>query len=417
MSAGPTTRETGNREPGPVMRANPRPAPLLFLAPATGGGHLAAATAVAQAVERRYPGRYAPVICDPLAWPGSAWPARLLAGCYGYLIRYLPLLWGLLYRATDSPLGARLAQRAATSCTQRVVTGAVAACQPALIVSFHPLTGQAAIRARDAAAAVATVVTVITDLGPPHATWTAPEADWVVPASQAGVPVAAPFLAGPPGAAERAARRGQLGHPGASFLVLLVGGAEGAGKLARRAAAIVRRLPDVDVAVICGRNRLLRRRLGRLAARYGGRLSVHGFVTDMASWLRAADVVATKAGPATIAEAACCGTAMVLTCHLPGQERNNVGIVTGAGAGVYWPRISQLTAGIGRLREDIATLASMRAAAARLARPLAADRIATLIAELAAPAAPGSPAAPAAPAGAAIGDQPRSLVVSDGHDG
>ncbi len=389
--------------PAPAGQAGGR-VPLLFLTSATGGGHRAAATAVAEALGRRYPGRYAPVICDPLAGPGSGWLSRWIAGGYGWVIRYAPRLWGLLYRATDSPRAARLVHRAAAFPVGRVVAEAVAARRPALIVSFHPLTGQAAIRARDADGALTPVVTVITDLGPPHATWTCPEVDRIVPASATGVPVGSGFLAAPPGSAELAAQRRRLGHPGASFLVLLVGGAEGAGRLARRAAAIVRRLPEVDVAVICGRNRLLRRRLARLAARHRGRLSVHGFVNDMGSWLRAADVVATKAGPATIAEAACCGTAMVLTCYLPGQERNNVGLVTGAGAGVYWPRVGQLAAGIGRLREDTTALALMRAAAARLARPRAADEIADLLAELA--------------GGVFRADRrPRSLVLSGGHDG
>jgi 1,2-diacylglycerol 3-beta-galactosyltransferase len=357
--------------------------PLLFLTSATGGGHRAAAAAVAEAVERQYPGRYAPVVCDPLAGPGSAWLLRWITCGYGWLIRYAPWLWGLLYRATDSRPAARLMQWAVACLAGRMVMDAVAACRPAVIVSFHPLTGQAAIRARDAAAPTAPAVTLITDLGPPHATWTWPRADRIVAASAVGVPVGSQFLAAPPGPAERAMRRRRLGHPDAEFLVLLVGGAEGAGKLARQAAAIASRLPDVDVAVICGRNRILRLRLGRLSARYRGRLSVHGFVTDMGGWLRAADVVATKAGPATIAEAACCGTPIVLTGHLPGQERGNVGFVTRAGAGAYWPRASQLADGIARLRADTATLASMRAAAARLARPEAADKIAAQLAELA----------------------------------
>jgi 1,2-diacylglycerol 3-beta-galactosyltransferase len=264
-----------------------------------------------------------------------------------------------------------------------MVMDAITATRPAVIVSFHPLTGQAAIWARDAVAPATPVVTVITDLGASHATWTWPRADRIVAASAVGVPVGSQFLAAPTGPAERARQRRRLGHPTATFLVLLAGGAEGAGRLARQAAAIADRLPDADVAVICGRNRLLRLRLGRLSARYRGRLSVHGFVTDMGGWLRAADVVATKAGPTTIAEAACCGTAIVLTGHLPGQERGNISFVTGAGAGAYWPRVSQLADGIARLRADTATLASMRAAAARLARPEAADKVAALLAELA----------------------------------
>lgn len=365
------------------MRANSGRTTLLFLTSATGGGHRAAAAAMAEAVERQYPGQYAPVVRDPLAGPGSAWLLRWTAGGYGWLIRYAPWLWGLLYRATDSLIVARLMQRAVACLAGRMVISAVAACRPAVIVSFHPLTGQAAIRARDAAAPAAPVVTMITDLGPPHATWTWPRADRIVAASAVGVPVGSEFLAAPPGPAERAMQRRRLGHPAAKFLVVLAGGAEGAGQLRRQAAAIAGRLPDVDVAVICGRNRILRLRLSRLSARYRERLSVHGFVTDMSGWLRAADVVATKAGPATIAEAACCGTAMALTGHLPGQERGNVGFVTGAGAGAYWPRVRQLVDGIGQLRADTATLASMRAAAARLARPDAADKVAALLAEMA----------------------------------
>jgi 1,2-diacylglycerol 3-beta-galactosyltransferase len=377
LPAEPTTRATSGEKAGPVTHADARPISLLFLTSATGGGHQAAAAAVAEAMERQYPGRYAPVLCDPLTGPGSAWPLRWVTSGYGWLIRYVPWLWGLLYRATDSRLAARLVHGALAWPAGRTVQEAVDAHRPAVIVSFHALTGQAAIRARVAGTPV---VTIITDLGPPHATWTWPPADRIVAASQVGVPVGSQFLTDQflpdrslPDSPDREER-------GAHFMVLLIGGAEGAGKLARQATAIADRLPDVDVAVICGRNRLLYR---RLAARSGGRVRVHGFVSDMGTWLRAADVVATKAGPATIAEAACCGTAMMLTGYLPGQERDNVGLVTSAGAGVYWPRPSRLAEGIARLRANPTELASMRVASARLARPEAADKVAALLAELA----------------------------------
>ena len=356
---------------------------------------------MAEAVRCRYPGRYTPVIRDPLADPGSARALRWAVKGYGPVIRYAPWLWGLLYRATDSQLGARLLQSAVSRMARRLVTEMIADHQPALVVSFHPLTSQAAIRARDEAAPAAPVVTVITDFGTPHASWTRPKADRIVPASAVGIPVGSRFLDGPLDPGERADQLQRLGHPHAKFLILLAGGAEGAGRLARRAGALVRALPDVDVAVICGRNHRVRRRLSRLSARYGGRLSVHGFVSDLGAWLRAADLIATKAGPGTIAEAASCGTPMVLTCHLPGQESGNAGLVTRAGAGTYWPQVSQFTAGIARLRDDSARLAVMRSAASHLARPDAAGRIAALLAELAEDA----------------GEPDRQLVLAGGHRG
>ena len=152
--------------------------------------------------------------------------------------------------------------------------------------------------------------------------------------------------------------------------------------MARRAAAILRRFSDVHVVVVRGRNTALKRRLDRLALRSGGRLTVTGFVDNMSDWLRCCDLVVTKAGPGTIAEATCCGTPLLLTAHIPGQEKGNSEIVTGAGAGLRVPDVRRLVAEIGRLRRDRDAIEAMGAAAARLGRPDAAGHTARLIADL-----------------------------------
>jgi 1,2-diacylglycerol 3-beta-galactosyltransferase len=163
----------------------------------------------------------------------------------------------------------------------------------------------------------------------------------------------------------------------------VTGGGEGSGGIARRVSALIRHFDDIEVVAICGRNHRARHKLAKLAARSAGRLTVHGMTTSIAGWLRRADVVATKAGPGTIAEATCCGAALLLTSHLPGQEDGNVELVVTAGAGRYVPRVTDLLREIARLRADPAALEAMRAASARLARPRAAAETAALIAELA----------------------------------
>ncbi|HEX3713948.1 MAG TPA: glycosyltransferase, partial [Trebonia sp.] len=126
-----------------------------------------------------------------------------------------------------------------------------------------------------------------------------------------------------------------------------------------------------------------RRGRGRLARRAGrGRLTAHGFVGNMADWLRCADIVVGKAGPGTIAEATCCGAPLVLTSFVPGQEKGNAQFVTGAGAGVYAPRPRQLAAEVSRLRRDPGALAAMRDASVQVSRPGAAADIARFIAGL-----------------------------------
>jgi len=377
------------------------PMPLLFLIGDTGGGHRSAATAVAQALDRLVPGHFEPVIFDPLRGPDVPRLLRWFAGLYGPCIRLTPWLWLLFWQASGSPSVLRWVRRTLMAPVYDCVAGAVAACGPALVVAFHPMTANPAVRVREASGALLPVVTVVTDLITAHLSWRDAGADRIVVPSaaiaescardgipadrclQLGLPVAAEFCRPPLSDAERAKLKAELGLR-AEFLVVLTGGGEGSGGLRRRATAILKQVDNVDVAVICGRNRALKRRLTRLAGRRDdGRLSVHGFVGNMADWLRCADIVVGKAGPGTIAEATCCGAPLVLTSFVPGQEAGNAEYVTSAGAGVYAPRPKQLTAEIGRLRQDKAALAAMRAASARTGRPGAAEGIALLLARTA----------------------------------
>jgi 1,2-diacylglycerol 3-beta-galactosyltransferase len=382
------------------------PLPLLFLIGDTGGGHRSAAAAVAQALERLLPGQFVPVICDPLRGPDVPRMLRWFAGLYGPCIRLTPWLWWLFWRTTDSPRVLGAVRRTVMAPVYGSVTRATAACRPALIVAFHPMTADPAVRARDLTGPLAPVITVITDLVTAHLSWRDAAVDRVVVPSQEmaveyakgagetkravdedryvplGLPVGAEFCQPTLGEAERRELKRELGLSG-NFLVVLTGGAEGSGGLRRRAAAILRQVDDVDVAVICGRNRWLNRRVARLAGRSGrGRLSAHGFVGNMADWLRCADIVVGKAGPGTIAEATCCGAPLVLTSFVPGQEKGNAEFVTGSGAGVYAPRPRQLAAEVGRLRRDSSALAAMRDASVQVSRPRAAADIARFIASL-----------------------------------
>lgn len=426
------------------------PLPLLFLIGDTGGGHRSAAAAVAQALERALPGRFVPVICDPLRGPDVSRPLRWFAGLYGPCIRLTPWLWWLFWRASDSPRMLRTVRRTIMAPVYGSVARAAEAYRPALIVAFHPMTADPAVRARarSRGGALPPVITVITDLITAHRSWRDAAVDRVIVPSEEiaarcakdgwpdghclplGLPVATEFCQPPLGEAERKDLKRELGIDG-DFLIVLTGGAEGSGGLRRRAAAIVRHVEGVDVAVICGRNKALKRRVTRLAhrterraargtagqagaragrgpdTRPGRRLSsralsrrlpriarrrvvrpgssslaVHGFVGNMADWLRCADVVVGKAGPGTIAEATCCGAPLVLTSFVPGQEKGNTEFITGAGAGVYAPKPRQLIDEISRLRGDPDALAAMRKAAIRVSRPRAATDIARFLAGL-----------------------------------
>ncbi|MBO0825593.1 MAG: hypothetical protein J2P27_17335 [Actinobacteria bacterium] len=386
--------------------------PLLFLISDTGGGHRSAAQAVGEALERHFPGQFEPVLADPLTGPGTPPGMRWFVSLYAPLIRLTPWLWHVSWRFSNRPLGLSIMYKTAFAPARTTVTRAIDACRPAAVVAFHGMVTRPAVLARQRMMLPPVpILTVITDLVTAHRAWREPRVDQIAVPSPAvgrscqadgyppgrctdtGLPVSAAFTAPPATESERLALRGALGAVPDRFLVVLTGGAAGAGKLYPKAMALVRSLADVTVVTVCGRNDQLLRKLTRQARWYGDRLLPLGFVTNMADWLRCADAVVTKAGPGTIAETLCCGTPLLLTSYLSGQEKGNAEFVVSAGAGRWVPRMTELLGAVRDLRDDPKLLGQMRVAAARIGRPDAAAAVARLIADLAAPPVGGLVAA------------------------
>jgi len=108
--------------------------------------------------------------------------------------------------------------------------------------------------------------------------------------------------------------RRKLGIDAAAPTVLLMGGAEGSGRIEAVLEALSSMQPDLQTIAITGRNEQLRRRLTR---RLGSASRVLGYVSNVAEWMAAADVIVTKAGSMTVMEAMQSGLPMVLTGSLP----------------------------------------------------------------------------------------------------
>jgi 1,2-diacylglycerol 3-beta-galactosyltransferase len=60
----------------------------------------------------------------------------------------------------------------------------------------------------------------------------------------------------------------------------------------------------------------------------------YNFVTEMGSFMRAADCILSKAGGLTVSEALACGLPLILVDVIPGQETGNANYVASGNAGV-----------------------------------------------------------------------------------
>jgi 1,2-diacylglycerol 3-beta-galactosyltransferase len=161
-------------------------------------------------------------------------------------------------------------------------------------------------------------------------------------------------------------------------LVLVMGGGAGMGRVGGMSVAVSKQLADVgakaQMAVIAGGNERLRKRLAGTA--WPLPVTVLGLTDRVADWMAAADVLLTKAGPGTIAEAACLGVPTLLTGFVPGQEEENVAWAERNGGAVFEPRPKRAAALVERWLRSPDELEALSARMREMGRPEASSVIA-----------------------------------------
>jgi len=238
------------------------------------------------------------------------------------------------------------------------------------------------------------LITVITDLGKVHESWLMPEADAVVvPAREVyeravsrGVPPYRLRMLGQPihprfedVTATKAEIRKQLKLPANQFVTLLMAGGEGGGKLLTTTLALAKAKLNSHFIVVCGRNAALQTKLQEMAP---PNMTVLGYTDEIPLLMRAADLLVTKAGPGSLAEANVAQVPVVVYDYVPGQERGNVDFVRHNGIGVVALTTSQVVSAVRTLIHSPQRLTEMRRRQEEVAPHESARRIAALIAQV-----------------------------------
>jgi 1,2-diacylglycerol 3-beta-galactosyltransferase len=120
---------------------------------------------------------------------------------------------------------------------------------------------------------------------------------------------------------------------------------------------------EYQMIVVCGKNEVVQKQLKSRQWPSNVNVVVNGFVANMDDWMVAADLMVTKAGPGTIAEAAIVGLPCMLSGFLPGQEEGNVPYVINAGYGDFSRDPTKISAKVTEWLGDAELVAKMSAAA------------------------------------------------------
>ncbi|MDD9950654.1 MAG: glycosyltransferase [Zetaproteobacteria bacterium] len=377
---------------------HPQPKKILILSSNTGGGHRASALALQAAFAQSLPPTCEIQIVD--FWVDLAQGQFVhMPKQYAFLAKH-PWLWKLSYEVTRTRAGHFALKSYLNAFAHHSIRRAFEKIQPELIVSVHPLVNDISQRVlrkmyQKRPQDKPHYVTVVTDLGSAHPAWFHPEVDKTyVPsgrvfqdALQAGVAPEKIIQLGLPirkafwsvGMEQKAAKE-HLGLDPHKALVLLIGGGDGVGNLSNTAKAIAAQLAgtpqatQTQLAVICGNNLTLRHRLQQHA--WPLATTIHGFTHNLDEWMSAADILATKAGPGTIAESLIRGLPLLLTSFLPGQEKYNVDYVLQHGLGVFADRPQNIAQITSQWLQQPQQLQKMSERAREIARPRAALDIA-----------------------------------------
>jgi len=324
--------------------------------------------------------------------------SRVVSEGYLQMVKTIPKMYGYMYlqaeRATEvGPFRLWAHQFTAGNLRPLLLEE-----RPDVVVCTHAFPCGAMVEYKRAYPDAPPVVGVVTDFAV-HAFWIHPEVDAYAVATDAmrdvmiargiaperiavtGIPVDPRF--GTIGES-REALRARLDLPADRKIVLMMGGGLGMGPIVTMMRALAGSREPVCAVVIAGRNPKLRMRV--LAAAHGLDYPVRvlPFVDNVHEYMHAADVLLTKPGGLTTAEALVAGVPMVLFKPLPGQEERNVRYLTEKRAAVRAKTPAELERAVRELIENPARTGKMAAAVREIARPDAAAEIAAIVRRLAA---------------------------------
>lgn len=355
---------------------------VLFLMSDTGGGHRAAAEAIRDGLYAKYgEDKIDAELLD--VFKASRFPLNHFPEFYPWLINKSKGSWGLGYKISNTRRRVAFISRTMYAANARRFKEIARENPVDVVVCVHSLLTRPSLKAWETLPERPPFITIVTDLVSTHNFWYDKKADFTMVPTQAafdrgiqygmpaakmkitGLPVNPAFIEKLEGQEQS---RTKLGWEQGKVTILMVAGGDGMGPLWETARAINALKRDIQLVVVAGRNANLKEKLDH--AQWNQPTHIYPFVTNMPQLMDAADIIVTKAGPATITEAAIAGLPMILMDAIPGQEDGNVEYVIENNAGAWAPEPQEVAHYIQVwLDEGIEALKEKAQNAKRIARP------------------------------------------------
>ncbi|MFH0827224.1 MAG: glycosyltransferase [Candidatus Omnitrophota bacterium] len=360
---------------------------ILITYASAGAGHFKAAQAVYQHLKKNGPTNELAFV-DALKMTDGVF-RFFYKRSYSFLIRHTLFVWHLLFCLTDFKPASCLIRSVGfiiNYCYSRRFIRFLLKEQFDCIFSTHFFPAEIAAHLKKKKKIKSRLVTLITDFGV-HGYWVSEGTDHYLVAAEAtkrklikkgvipdlitisGIPVDRSFLE----PCDKTLLHEKFHTDKNRFTVLIAAGSFGIGPIE----ALVDLLDkEVQILVVCAENRRLYDSLKQKGYRL---VHVFGFVNYMAELMSLSQLIVTKAGGMTIAESLSKGLVPIFMMAIPGQERENVQVLSHYGIGSYTRNIARLREVIMDFKEHPQKLDAIKANFDRIKKPHALEEISRVI--------------------------------------
>lgn len=364
------------------------PKKVLFITAPIGSGHIRAAEAIKKSLTDLQPGIDAKIvnIFDFISFAlGNA-----ILKSYLKVLKYIPKAYGMAYGLGNTNKLALIGREFVSRYMSARMENFLMKYDPSAIVCTHATpAGMVAQLAKQGKLRIPSIA-AITDFTV-HRLWVYPEidyyfvahegmrdmlADWGVTYSKScavGIPVDKEFSEICPG------QRGINVDDESLKTILIMGGGAGVFPMDRIILACDQLNVNFRIFAVTGNNKSMFKRLCELQPRLNHQTEVFGFVNNVHELMATSDLLISKPGGMTIAEAACVGLPMIIFKPIPGQEEANTRYLEEKKAAIKAESLQDIEKLMQRLLQQSHELTLLKQNARRLSNPAAAQQIAEYI--------------------------------------
>lgn len=354
---------------------------ILVIHATAGAGHKKAAEAIYHGIQAKMPCEV--VLADALDYSNPVFKFTY-PNCYTYIVSHMPWLWAVVFAVLDIPAlqsVMRLIRRVYNSVNTQRLSRYLIQEQFDWIICTQFMSAEVSGYLKRTGKINAKIICVVTDFDV-HRIWVNQGVDYYTGACDytrdklvgLGVPKERTFVTGIPTDPkflkewDVAEIRRKLGLQQYAITTLVATGSFGFGPIEE----LVEIIKEHQVIVVCGHNKKL---YERLTARALTNVKVFGLVGNMDELMSASDIMVTKPGGLSIAEALVKGLVLVFFSAIPGQEINNVKVLKHSNVGLGQLGLVEIGQAVMRLHGSGRELSEQRARSKAFAKPWAVDDI------------------------------------------